>query len=72
MVGLAIVRRLESDSFSRLITRTHTELDLTDQERPGILILAAAKVGGILANNTCPAEFSYESLLMGANVIHQA
>ena len=63
------------------ITRTHAELDLTDQrgraafmqhERPDVVILAAAKVGGIHANNTYPADFIYENLMIEANVIHQA
>ena len=81
MVGNAILRRLEADDQSEIITRTHQELDLTDQaavralmqsERPNVVILAAAKVGGIHANNTYPAEFIYENLMMECNVIHQA
>jgi GDP-L-fucose synthase len=81
MAGSAILRKLESAGFANLITRTRAELDLTDQagvaafmarERPHIVILAAAKVGGILANNHYPAEFIYANLLMQANVIHQA
>ena len=80
MVGSAILRRLEAQGVS-VLTRTHAELDLTDQaavrsfmqsERPDTVILAAAKVGGIHANNTYPAEFIYENLMMQANVIHQA
>lgn len=85
MVGSAILRRLQSRQAQgepiELITRTHAELDLTDQaavhdflqqERPDIVILAAAKVGGIYANNTYPADFIYENLMMECNVIHQA
>ena len=85
MVGGAILRQLEERKKSgeelELVTRTHSELDLTDQaavqaflqaERPDAVILAAAKVGGIHANNTYPADFIYENLMMEANVIHQA
>ena len=85
MVGGAILRRLqarkEPGEALTLITRTHAELDLTDQqavrdfmqaERPDVVILAAAKVGGIHANNTYPAEFIYENLMIECNVIHQA
>lgn len=81
MVGSAIVRRLEARGTDELITRTHAQLDLTDQaavrdfmqkERPDAVILAAAKVGGIHANNTYPADFIYENLMMECNVIHQA
>ena len=80
MVGGAILRKLEARGEPTL-TRTHAELDLTDQaavrdfmqtERPDQVILAAAKVGGILANKTYPAEFIYDNLIMEANVIHQA
>jgi nucleoside-diphosphate-sugar epimerase len=80
MVGSAIVRKLQ-DRGETIITRTHDELDLTDQravsqfmeaERPETVILAAAKVGGIHANNSYPAEFIYENLMMECNVIHQA
>ncbi|ROT98114.1 GDP-L-fucose synthase [Histidinibacterium lentulum] len=80
MVGGAILRRLESQGVET-VTRTHSELDLTDQaavrafmeqERPEVVILAAAKVGGILANDTYPAEFIYENLMIECNVIHQA
>jgi len=80
MVGGAIVRQLQACGITP-ITRTHAELDLTDQaavrsffeaERPDTVILAAAKVGGILANNTYPAEFIYENLMIECNVIHQA
>ncbi|MBP9181981.1 MAG: GDP-L-fucose synthase [Fuscovulum sp.] len=80
MVGGAILRRLQARGVET-ITRTHAELDLTDQaavrgffrdERPDVVILAAAKVGGIHANDTYPAEFIYENLMIQANVIHQA
>ena len=81
MVGSAIVRALKQQGHARIITRTHAELDLTDQaavrgffesEKPDQVYLAAAKVGGIHANNTFPAEFIYQNLMMEANVIHQA
>jgi GDPmannose 4,6-dehydratase/GDP-L-fucose synthase len=85
MVGGAILRQLEArkargDALD-ILTRTHAELDLTDQaavrafmmaERPDVVILAAARVGGIHANNTYPADFIYENLMIEANVIHQA
>jgi GDPmannose 4,6-dehydratase/GDP-L-fucose synthase len=80
MVGGAILRRLQAQGVET-ITRTHAELDLTDQRqvaafmaaaRPDAVILAAAKVGGIHANNTYPAEFIYENLMIQSNVIHQA
>ena len=85
MVGGAILRQLEARQAngekSDLITRTHAELDLTDQAavgaffqemQPDVVILAAAKVGGIMANNTYPAQFIYENLMIECNVIHQA
>jgi GDP-L-fucose synthase len=81
MVGSAIVRNLQAKGFSNIVTRTHAELDLTNQaavqaffekEKPDQVYLAAAKVGGIYANNTFPAEFIYQNLMMEANVIHQA
>lgn len=81
MVGGAIMRRLAFNGVSEVVTRTHQDLDLTDQvavrafmqtERPDVVILAAAKVGGIHANNTYPANFIYENLMMECNVIHQA
>jgi GDP-L-fucose synthase len=81
MVGSAIVRNLQAQGFSNIVTRTHAELDLTNQaavqqffetERPHQVYLAAAKVGGIHANNTYPAEFIYENLMVQNNVIHQA
>lgn len=80
MVGSAILRRLVALGVDT-VTRTHAELDLTDQaavrtflqaERPDAVILAAAKVGGIHANNTYPADFIYQNLMMEANVIHQS
>ena len=78
MVGSAIVRKLRADGYKNIILRTHAELDLTNQSavneffeiaRPDQVYLAAAKVGGIHANNTYPAEFIYENLMMEANVI---
>ena len=83
MVGRAIQRQLEASRAQdiEVLTRSRSELDLTDQvmvrdymarERPDVVILAAAKVGGIHANNTMPAEFIYENLMIEANVIHQA
>jgi GDP-L-fucose synthase len=79
LVGSAIHRALVAEGYSNLITRTHAELDLTEQqavdrflavERPEYVVLAAAKVGGILANNSFPAEFIRENLAIQANVIH--
>tara|TARA_R110000850_G_scaffold39005_4_gene101523 strand:+ start:2225 stop:3193 length:969 start_codon:yes stop_codon:yes gene_type:complete len=85
MVGGAILRQLQARKDAgetlALITRTHAELDLTSQvavrdfmatEQPDVVILAAAKVGGIMANNTYPADFIYENLMIECNVIHQA
>lgn len=81
LVGSAIMRQLESRGFTNLITRSHSELDLTDQtqvraffaqEKPEYVILAAAKVGGIHANNTYPAEFIYINLMIEANIIDAA
>ncbi|MDO9318898.1 MAG: GDP-L-fucose synthase [Gammaproteobacteria bacterium] len=81
MVGSAIVRALESQGQMKLITRNHVELDLTNQaqvmdffqtEKPDQVYLAAAKVGGIYANNNYPAEFIYQNLMIEANVIHAA
>ena len=80
MVGGAISRKLR-ERGAKVITRTHAELDLTDQaavrtffasEKPDGVVLAAAKVGGIHANNTYPADFIYENLMIEANVVHQA
>lgn len=81
MVGSAIVRNLQSKGFSNIVGKTHSELDLTNQaavahffaeEKPDQVYLAAAKVGGIHANNTFPAEFIYQNLMMEANIVHQA
>lgn len=81
LVGSALMRKLTSEGFSNIITRTFNELDLRDQsaverffiaEKPEYVFLAAAKVGGILANNTYPAEFIYDNLAIEINVIHQA
>lgn len=81
MVGSAIVRVLRQQNIGNIILRTHAELDLTDQtsvrrffetERPDQVYLAAAKVGGIHANNTYPAEFIYKNLMIQANIIHEA
>lgn len=81
MVGSAIERALRQQGQTNLVTRTHRELDLCDQmavrdffeaERPDQVYLAAAKVGGIHANNGYPAEFIYQNLMVQANVIHQA
>lgn len=81
MVGSAIVRRLKARGFDQIVTRTHAELDLTRQadveaflqaEKPDYLFIAAAKVGGIHANNTYRADFIYQNLMMEANLIHGA
>lgn len=81
MVGSAILRQLQESGFTNLITRTHSELDLCDQaavraffeqEQIDYVVLAAARVGGIHANDTYPAEFIYQNLMMEANVIHEA
>ena len=81
LVGSAIVRQLESRGFANLLMRTHKELDLTNQaqvqvffqqEKPDYVILAAAKVGGIHANNTYPADFIYQNMMIEANVINSA
>jgi GDP-L-fucose synthase len=81
MVGSAIVRELKRKGYTDLVFRTHHELDLTNQaavryffetEKPTQVYLAASKVGGIYANNTYPAEFIYNNLMMQSNVIHQA
>ena len=81
MVGSAIVRNLKSKGYNNIIGRSHHELDLTnqlavknffEQEKPEQVYLAAAKVGGIHANNTYPAEFIYDNLMVQNNVIHQA
>jgi len=81
MVGSALVRRLTQEGFTNLVTRTSSELDLRNQqavadffaqEKPDYVILAAAKVGGINANNIYRAEFLYDNLMIESNVIHQA
>ena len=81
MVGSAIVRKLQGDGYNNIITRTHKELDLTRQvyverffetERPEYVFLAAAKVGGIDANNAALADFMYENMVLEMNVIHAA
>ena len=81
LVGSSIVRQLESRGFTNLLMRTHKELDLTSQaqvqnffqqEKPDYVILAAAKVGGIHANNTYPADFIYQNMMIEANVINSA
>jgi GDP-L-fucose synthase len=81
MVGSAIVRALHARGHSRLVVRTHEELELTNQqgvmdffarEQPDLIYLAAARVGGIHANNAFPAEFIYSNLMVQANVIHAA
>jgi GDP-L-fucose synthase len=81
MVGSALVRRLTQEGFTNLVTRTSSELDLRSQqavaeffaqEKPDFVILAAAKVGGIQANNIYRAEFLYDNLMIESNVIHQA
>jgi GDP-L-fucose synthase len=80
-VGSAIIRLLQAKGYTNIVTRTHAEMDLTDQqavktffeqEKPDQVYLAAARVGGIHANNTFPAEFIYDNLMVQNNVIHQA
>ncbi|MHB8453163.1 MAG: GDP-L-fucose synthase family protein [Acidiferrobacterales bacterium] len=81
LVGSALIRTLRAGGYSNIIVRTHADLDLLDQhavrtffeqERPEYVILAAAKVGGIHANNTYPAEFIYQNLVIQTNVIHES
>ena len=81
LVGSAIVRQLKKRGFNNLLMRKHSELDLTNQravenffqqENPDYVVLAAAKVGGIHANNSFPAEFIYQNIMIEANVIHSA
>ena len=81
MVGSAIVRKLQTEGYSNLVLRTSSELDLRNQtavenffstEKPEYVFLAAAKVGGIMANNTYRADFLYENLMIESNVIHQS
>lgn len=81
LVGGAILRQLKKEGFENIVTRTHSELDLCNQqavdkffetEKPEYVILAAAKVGGIMANSTYPAEFIYQNLMIGTNVVHSS
>ncbi len=81
MVGAGIIRQLEKLGVENIITRTHAKLDLCDQaavrafmqeQKPNFVVLAAAKVGGIYANNEYPAEFIYQNMMIEANVIHEA
>ena len=81
MVGSAIVRKLRKQGFTNIITRSSVELDLTNQqdahsflqeEKPDYVVIAAAKVGGIHANNSYPAEFIYQNLMIEANLIHSS
>lgn len=81
MVGSAIVRELQRQGYTNIITREHSQLDLTKQshvegfffsERPEYVFLAAAKVGGIMANNNSPADFMYDNMLIEMNVINCA
>ena len=81
LVGSAIVRRLAARGYNNIITRRHSELDLINQsaveeffaaEKPEYIFMAAARVGGIMANSSFPADFSYENLMMECNVIHSA
>jgi GDP-L-fucose synthase len=81
LAGSAIAKGLKAEGYANLVVRTHAELDLTDHaavarffaaERPEYVFLAAAKVGGILANNTYPAEFIYQNLAIQTNVLHEA
>ena len=81
MVGSAIVRELKRQGYTNIITRTHKELDLTHQEavekffaeeKPEYVFLAAAKVGGIVANQSALADFMYENMILEMNVIHAA
>src|SRR5438552_11146178 len=80
LAGSALARRLASGGFRNLLTRTHAELELTDeavvrkffeQEKPAYVFMAAAKVGGILANNDYPAEFIESNLAVQTNVMHE-
>ena len=81
LAGSALVRRLQAKGYSNLLTRTHAELDLVDaaavgrffqEQRPDAVFLAAARVGGILANNTYPADFIRDNVAIQTNVIHEA
>ena len=81
MVGSAICRRLRELGYTNILTRTHADLDLLNQqsvrqffsdEKPDYVVIAAAKVGGIYANNTFPADFIYQNLMIEANLVHEA
>ena len=81
LVGSAIVRQLKNRGFKNLLMQSHKELDLTNQlnvhnffqkEKPDYVVLAAAKVGGIYANNSFPADFIYENTMIETNIIHYA
>ena len=81
MVGSAVYRKLKNEGYQNLIVRTSSELDLRNQaevirffetEKPEYVFLAAAKVGGIIANNTYRADFIYENLMIESNIIHQS
>ncbi|HUG79336.1 MAG TPA: NAD-dependent epimerase/dehydratase family protein, partial [Burkholderiales bacterium] len=81
LAGSALARRLEAKGYRNLVLRTHAELDLIDsssvekffqEEKPEVVLLAAAKVGGILANDTYPADFIRDNLAIQTNVIHAA
>ena len=81
LVGSAIVRNLEEKGYTNVFGKTHRELDLTNQamvraffekERPDVVVLAAAKVGGINANNTAPADFAYENLQIQCNPLQNS
>src|SRR5438874_13476271 len=81
LAGSALVRRLRAAGYSNLVTRTHAEMDLVDAravgrffaaERPETVLIAAAKVGGIVANSTYPAHFIDDNLAIQTNVIHEA
>ncbi len=80
LVGSAIIRCLEKQGYANLLTPSHSELELMDQNavsdyfeknQPEYIFLAAAKVGGIMANNTFPADFIYQNLMVQTNIIHQ-
>ena len=81
LAGSALVRRLRARGYTNILTRSHADLELTDShavasffqaERPDVVFLAAAKVGGILANSSYPAEFIQDNLIIQTNVIHEA
>ena len=81
LVGSAIMRQLQKEGYTNIVTRTHAELDLTNQtdvrefffeEQPEYVFVCAAKVGGILANNTYPADFIYQNLAIQTNIIHES